>query len=323
MGTGAGVGGGPDRLALRSGGGQQVIDGALGPGGVLGGPAQLALRLLPCRREQPVGLEPGGTYGVLRLGEVGRELLLGIAPELRGLLLCGLAHCLGLDGGRVHQGLGVSRGGGRDRRSVIVGLGPALRRGRAGTLEHSGRRGLCLLNGPLRRRLGASTRLVRRRAERICFHPRLVEHPVAFGLCRSEQQRGLIARVRHDGARLARRVGEAPGREVPVALGIGPHLLGRSLRLVVVPLGHFAKATGLGRRALRLLRGLALELVGDLLGTPQEHGGGALRACRASDCPPDCGQLPLHAPIMSGAAHRATAGALRGPLHANGGPPVS
>ena len=152
---------------------------------------------------------------------------------------------------------------------MVGGLGPAFRRGRAGTLEYSGRRRLCLLEDPLGRQLGASTRLVRRQADRICIRACLFEHAVAFGLCRSEQQRGLIPRIRHDGAGLARRVGKAPGRVVSVARGVGSHLLGRSVRLIVVALGFVAQATDLGCRALRLLGGLAMELVGDLLGTPQ------------------------------------------------------
>ena len=309
--TGVGVGGGSDRLTFPSGSGQQRVDRALGPGGLLGSPAQLALRRLTCSREQPVGLEPRRVDGALCLGEVRSQLLLGIAPEPGTLLLRGLAQSVGLGGRRGQGGFGVGRGGSHDH-CCVVGRGRlALRRNHPGPLEHPGGRGLGLLGCPRRCRLATGKEPCRGGSELVCFPPPLVEHPVALGLGRPEQQGGLLVRVSHDRPCLARRVGEAPGREVPVALGLGAHAPDCGPCLVVVALSLFTEEPGLGSGACRLLRGLAVELVGDLLGTPQEHSGGTLRVRRARDCLPECGQFPLHAPIMPGMTRLVRSGSRR------------
>jgi hypothetical protein len=68
----------------------------------------------------------------------------------------------------------------------------------------------------------------------------------------------------------------------------------------VVPLRLVAETPRLGGRALRLLHSLAPELVGDVLGAPQERGSSTFGALRTDVGPLPSGDLLAHDPIVSG-----------------------
>ena len=125
---GVGVAGGPDRVGLVAGSGQECLDRGVGPGGLVGGPLHLGLGLAPGAVEQLVGLGPGPAHELLRLLDAGRRLLLGVGAELGELLLGCLAQRVGLGHRRIEP---CSR--------LLLGLGGEARGPTGGLLLEVGR----------------------------------------------------------------------------------------------------------------------------------------------------------------------------------------
>jgi hypothetical protein len=247
-------------VGLEVGCRQQGADGLLGPGGLLGGRRQLAL-----------GLRLGAVeeLGSPRLGRV--QHLLGLVTHRVGIGSRTVARGPGRVGGiDVQRGDLVVR-----RRQHLVTLGLGLRH--AG-LDQVARLGVLLVGPGVGRRrdrvrllLGLAPeplRLLVRLAQGLlgCLEPGgrralgLGHDLVVVGLGGLHQEPGLVSRVGHDLVRVVRAVLE-------LLLGEDPGPSG----LLVVLVGLFVQAPGLLGEAPRLLLGVRLQLLGHLLGVPEQR----------------------------------------------------